>query len=468
MGSFILRTRLEVLSSTLRDVERVMELAQDRAKEIDALKTLLAGPEGVRDLAKRLATRVERSLTDFQENDREAVLQNLTTASRLVQDLATMLEKSQGKIDSLLASPVELSTRRIQERLSTDKPRESIAELKKVLESAGPLTTAWEMEKRLATESEPLFAEYVDLLRGLALRETGIERGICELADRLLDGCDRPGLWKSLAIPSYRGPVEATPANIIHLGFPEWTIWALPLVAHEFGRMMVRENQTLARRVSQVPGAQALTPATLVDVLGDAFAMYTVGPAYACAAVLMRLDPRPAGPGQQAVDDSRARMIFEMLTEAESRAGIGFSFEAVRRPIEQAWLEAVQEAGATPSAEPASADLARLFWDWADQTYYTAKYQPMSWQKAHRLQEALARRIDDQPAGADDAATITTGTGDVRDMLNAAWLFRLRAPGRADAIASGALAAWQQAMPKPQGAAGFAVHGTVQPGGRTS
>lgn len=468
MGSFILRTRLEILSSNLRDVERVMDLAQDRAKEIDALKTLLSGPEGVRDLARRLSTRVERSLTDFEDNDRDSVIQNLTAASRLAQDLSSMLEKSQRKIDSLLAPPLELSTRRIQERLSTDKPKESIAELKKVLESSEPLTSAWEMEKRLATESEPLFAEYVDLLRGLALREAGIERGICELADRLLDGCDRPGIWKSLAIPSYRGPVDATPANIVHLRFPEWTIWALPLAAHEFGRMMVRENQTLARRVSQVPAAQAILPATLIDLLGDAFATYTVGPAYACAAVLMRLDPRPAGPGEQAVDDSRARMILAMLKEAEARAGIGFSFEAVRQPIEQAWLEAVQEAGGRPGAEPALGDLAKLFWDWADQTYVTAKYQPMSWQKAQRLQEALARRVGGQPPGSDDDATLAAGTGDVRDMLNAAWLSRLKAPDQADAIAREALSAWQQAMAKPQKAARFAAQGAVQPGGRTS
>jgi hypothetical protein len=70
---------------------------------------------------------------------------------------------------------------------------------------------AWEeFTKTVYTDSQPLFAEYVDLLSGLALRDTGsgfekFDKDIYRLADDLLSkwASDESVDWGSVTIPAY-------------------------------------------------------------------------------------------------------------------------------------------------------------------------------------------------------------------------------------------------------------------------
>jgi hypothetical protein len=105
----------------------------------------------------------------------------------------------------------------------------------------------WAEYERLAyQDGEPLFGEYVDLLGGLALRNTGIDSGICAMADALIRRLHYVGgrerLYHSVAVPARRGAPERTMARIIRLGFPEWTVWAVPLAAHEYGHVGVADH----------------------------------------------------------------------------------------------------------------------------------------------------------------------------------------------------------------------------------
>ena len=436
MASLILKTRLDILSSNLAAVETVIELVQKRRRDGDALRALLFGKEGVGDLARRLRNRVDKTLTDLRDQEEQSAIQALGEAQGFVQQLTAKLEQAHASIDALLGSPVELSKRRIKERLP-DRATLSIEEVNKARD--------WHKEKELAGKIEPLFSEYVDLLRGLALRETGIERGICELADRLLDGCDRVAgtPWESVAIPSYRGSTELMPAQIVRLAFPEWTIWALPLAAYEFGRIMVNQDAALQRNVDDAIASSLAPRPVLIDCLADAFATYALGPAYACAAVMMRLDPRPVNPGEPALDDPRARMIFEMLREADARAGPGISFDRILAPLERAWSDALTETGAADTATSMK-DFAARFWPWAKQSYVTANYPAQSWLLAEALRDVLEKLINRTPLNSEDAETLTIGSADLRDMLNGAWLLRLDAPEHADAIATEVTRIWRE------------------------
>ena len=469
MPSLILKTRLEILGSNLRAVKDVMDLAKRRGDEIQALKELLFGRGGIRDQTDDVRTKIgqiglELDVDDLKEEPRVAEsLSQLASAAARVETLTESVRACHKALDGLLSARVELSTRRIQEKLET-----SIGECQELLDRSITDETVWADEANLSAKSEPLFEDYVDLLRGLALRESGIERGICELADRLLDGFDRTGTqWRSLAVPSHRRSSDDTPAQIIRLAFPEWTIWALPLAAHEFGRLRVRQESTLSGRVASDVQAGVAGEAILIDSLADAFATYTVGPAYACAAILMRLNPRPVNPGGPAVDDMRARMIFETLKAADRGAGLGVSFAGVLEPLEAAWAEALAEAGATGGAGGAE-DLAAFFWKWAERSYVTAKYQPQSWQKAEKLKDVLDKRMKRLTLSADDEAVMTGALGDVRDMLNASWLFRLQSAGASgdlsDQIATEALAIWQEVNARPKKVARFGSHATAIPG----
>src|SRR5262249_40371373 len=76
-----------------------------------------------------------------------------------------------------------------------------------------------EYSDRLYMSSERLFQEYVDLVSGVALRDTGFDRGIARLAEELL----KPGgtigsfTWNTLTIPAREEALAVTAARIVRL-----------------------------------------------------------------------------------------------------------------------------------------------------------------------------------------------------------------------------------------------------------
>jgi hypothetical protein len=450
----ILKTRLEVLKSNLCEVKTVLLLAERRGQHIEDLRNLLLGREGIKVFESRLSKILERAKVDLNDEELQrnefvkAATDELNAAQATLAQLSANLEKCEENLEALLGSRVELSSREVLQERLTEQADEGIGDLDNLLATIDdgrvPTSTAWAEEERLATSSEPLFAEYVDLLRGLALRESGIESPIWQLADRLLDGCDRvaSARWRSLAVPAFRGSSGLTPGNVIRLGFPEWSIWALPLAAYELGRIVVGQDRRLRAKVDEEVTRQPGQRQVIEDCLADAFATYTVGPAYACAAILMRLNPRPKAAGEPAVDAARVEALFDFLDKADEEAGAGVSFADIRARLETAWQEAATEAGAAAASRAGSqsstpADLSQFFWRWAEQNSVTAKYTPKSWTRAMLWEENLLALLKDEDA-------IDPAGSDVRDVLNAAWLCRLNHPDQTVRIAKAAQRLWER------------------------
>src|SRR5262249_55495130 len=91
------------------------------------------------------------------------------------------------------------------------------------------------------------------------------------------------------------------------------------------------------------------------DCLGDAFATYTMGPAYAFFAILLLLDPSsPFTFGTDNVaDDVRVHAICEMLeymnsNEAELKNP---PYTDVRKELSAAWSDAISQTGAKPEID---------------------------------------------------------------------------------------------------------------------
>lgn len=206
------------------------------------------------------------------------------------------------------------------------------------------LTTANYWRKRRSCEA--LFSEYVDYLRGVAIRSTGFgdDSGTLSdlflLADNLPALWGRPGgrTWKSLAVPSRVEQNASTKAYVLRIGFPEWTIWALPLLQHEFGHVVIKKN----------PDELPVRSRTEAAMLADALAGLVTGPADACAELLLRLDP--AAVGRSTSDDitPRSATILETLRRSADVANDpALSGLAERLKLE--WHDAVESAGGDPS-----------------------------------------------------------------------------------------------------------------------
>src|SRR5262249_35190793 len=108
-------------------------------------------------------------------------------------------------------------------------------------------------------------------------------------------------------------------SSIIRTRFPEFTVWALPIVGHEVGHVVMQELRRLtpdARshsyplvelaakhseayiRVGKKPPhgrararAKALGDTFVRELFGDFFAVYALGASYACSALLVRFEP---------------------------------------------------------------------------------------------------------------------------------------------------------------------------------
>ena len=76
-----------------------------------------------------------------------------------------------------------------------------------------------------------LFADYVDLLSGMVLRDTHLDDEVCAITDDFLAELASP----RLVLPGRRSEMPTMFKDLVKIGFPEWTIWDVPLAAHHTG-----------------------------------------------------------------------------------------------------------------------------------------------------------------------------------------------------------------------------------------
>jgi hypothetical protein len=230
---------------------------------------------------------------------------------------------------------------------------------------------AWARYIGVYAKSQQVFRACMELMGGLALRDKLLDERIYQFADELIASCAEAMLrYGWLTVPAQQEALSRTLARVIHLRFPEWTLWSLPLTAYEYGHVALDEMPELsgfvheeARRLLDLP------PGTRLDdddprlprlaraehqlrvLMNDAFATYVVGPAYACAAILLRLDPVVASAQEHVhpADARRADVVLGMLDrmDAESEAG---PYGPVIARLRGDWDRTVAAAGPAAAA----------------------------------------------------------------------------------------------------------------------
>lgn len=251
------------------------------------------------------------------------------------------------------------------------------------LQTASPDVAAWAKFRSAAEGANSnVFAESVELLGGIALRDVGFDFEICQRADDLIRP-SYPELAGALrAIPGGVRTMARTLERIIGLRFPEWTLWALPFAAHEFWHVAARK-ELHSQLCGEIEAAGKKPEEFLEDpgihlCLADAFATYTMGPAYAYAAVTLLFDPaRPyEAIDQPACDNSRVRGILKMLDcmdEGASDMSSISSYSPVIDELENAWEAAKQQAaGPAEEEEHRRAEEEAGYIDWLVPAMWTA------------------------------------------------------------------------------------------------
>jgi hypothetical protein len=352
MGDLFLRIRVEALERNLRDVRELVNVVGTRSDSIRRLQTLLVSPAASATVDLRRARSAIEQIEGLQRYpdiadvfSKYGLLTQLSAATASLAGLEKALEEAKTETRKLLANVSEtdalLNRDHVRTIFNAGPARDLLGKAIRLSNeikagnngSAGGRAPTWERYRELVGGEDQLslFQEYVDVAAGLSLRGMGMDEHFCAMADWLSD------YWTTVVDLPYMFAIPArteasTIPSIIRLGFPEWTIWALPLFAHEFGRILVEKDdelQLLAESLAAAadPGGTKESAAAEASAdlearearirayLADVFATYVMGPAYACACLLLKLDPLAAGqrPAEQASDLVRAEVVLKTL-----------------------------------------------------------------------------------------------------------------------------------------------------------
>lgn len=270
----------------------------------------------------------------------------------------------------------------------------------------------WGQLAALQAGGKPLQDETLSFLGSILIRRDGRDceprsltgngagPSLCELADRLLaEYEERTGLaWNSRTILG-PGALVDLDTEIIRIRFPDWSLWSLPIVAHEFGHVVARITPLFRHLQQHYPhtlaadeaGAARLA-AQLEELFADVFAAYSCGPAFAAAMIALHFDPLSAHAprGDHPTHQQRVDVICHTL-EAMEAASVGgpddASFAGVAHRLAQLWQESLDSAGtgrepaAPPVLQPAEVAPA-LFQAVAASYRLGAAYERAAWERA--------------------------------------------------------------------------------------
>ena len=382
-GNLVLKTRIALVIRNLQNLQSALDTVKRRRADF---RQVLMFPERTEALIGRLSRALDRlsdACLDRSWEDIDNPLQRLKAElgnlDKEVTDLkapvselrkAVMFDEEEVARTDAVANAVHESLKNAVSDMFGDNLA-NLETLRDKIEAAGREGAAHAEEMRAAWTqysgehykgSERLFQEYVDLVSGVALRDTGFDRGIARLAEDLLKPGQTIGnfTWNTLTIPAREEALAVTAARIVRLGFPEWTIWTLPLTAYELGSDYADSDKKVAERINKL-GAERINKlgkgqAELFVLVADAFATYFLGPAYACAAILMRLNPAEAFSGNRLVA-KRAAIILSALAQMDENArGVENHYAEITSRLAVEWKDALRQTGWNGSVDDEMAD----------------------------------------------------------------------------------------------------------------
>jgi hypothetical protein len=308
----------------------------------------------------------------------------------------------------------------------------------------------WSRTEWCAEQLGGLAAELLPVAEGALARAAGLDKGLCALAQRLLDDLGAITVpWNRIVIPA---PSETTSNRSWVIGLPllDASLWYLPIIVHELGhfaatRIEDQYNQRLGAELLDGSWRKALDVASAdqekrtalrydhaQELFADVFAAYCTGPAFAAALMSRAV---PAGAWETAGDHPSWGARMRAVLRTHSR--LGELVPAVNRNlswivgwITEEWESAQRAAGRAEIPMPLGA-IVDAFTDGAIEvmglTGSTALFQG---EDILETGELLREGIPPD------------GEVDLRTVLNAAWAERLRSREKIATIER-ALAQWR-------------------------
>jgi hypothetical protein len=428
----LLHARIAFVESNLEKIGELMDVVRKRKDRLAATEDLLqASTAQLYAIVERLRGEANRSRTedaDFRRANRlDTLASELSTVADGMSEHRQGLDRTRSVLSVIAqSSPLPFPGMQV-EASEVQCITASLAEIRQSLQDTAPAAAdhrkAWATFKdRVRIQAQDLFAEYVDLLGGLAVRDVGLDKNACAFVEQLFRFYALGPL--PLTIPSRYSVRSRGWGRVMRVGFPEWTIWTLPLVAPDFWLAVGRSRFAGDLERAGVKEEDA----AMQDCLADAFGALTLGPAYAYAAIRLRFDPFTAHNAMTdragrklATDDDRVHAVLTMLRQD----GNPPDFTAIADDLEAQWAEALDQAHPDGAADAGFKDrIATVIGLIAPSLRSPVDAQVGLTAEAWRAFQGWPAKL---LAGEQDQ--IPVAGVELRSVLNAAWIARVRHEG---------------------------------------
>ncbi len=392
----MLRNSLTMVCNAIKELERVRQPASPGPSEESLVRKL---SRAVGDAENKLRAIVE-TITDIDRRKEAVEILNALSTERIEATGAAEVPRRQ--LFALRNTSVGVDLSGYANDLLTD-----LEDIEVTIDAAAGkpedeadllMAEAWRKYRKALAHCHELFVEYIDLVRGVLLRDAGMDQDLCRIADSLIKTWHFAGTaWSSLSIPAEDERPGMSTAQLIRLGFPEWSIWSLPLVAREFGHVFTMKRDRIDTDVLQAAADNIRGEAELRSWAADVFATSVAGSAYPWAAVVLRADP------DAPLDQAR---VAVMLHTMELMRAADQYYE----PLARAWQGAVANPFVLSGEQKAfvSRVKSRIGVDFK------------RWENANVLVDQLTS--EDKPG----EIASTLAAKDLRNVLVAAWQARIR------------------------------------------
>jgi hypothetical protein len=308
------------------------------------------------------------------------------------------------------------------DRLLSARER-ALAGLLRDLDDGVDLEQCWIAYRDVQSGAAPLYRECLAFLEGALARRDGLDEGLCEIADHLLEMLSRlsDARWERFTLLA-DGEFYGEMAEIIRLRFPEVSVWNLPVAAHEFGHFVGPTITAFDDMLEAEGPKRSESWLHLHEQFADVFAVYSLGPSYAFTCLLLRFDPTiDEDDESHPAPAKRAHLVLRALARLSEGKSITRPFRDFTELLESTWRGAREAAGRSPdfaADEIAALDdrLDTLFELIASNLPSRLRYSGSAWLRAQRLADELVDHRDDSKLERDDT---------ILDVLNAAWIARV-------------------------------------------
>jgi hypothetical protein len=270
---------------------------------------------------------------------------------------------------------------------------------------------AWNKFDKLIDECQPLFADYVDFLSGVTLRDYRLDDGVAFQADRVFEAL----AVQRIAMPGRQGHLPTKLSSLAKFQFPEWTVWDVPLAGHHAGLFRCDIGESIIERYRQLHESMFPTDVFAQQLFAEVYASCFVGLAYGYAALLLHLHPRKTERTAETPSAAeRAHVILETLDY------FGTNDPAYSGYVQQLrkWWEVAAAGAATVPADDAEV-LTKFVREMLDKRLADRMrpdpYTPDRWRNATK--DVVTKQDFQAPR-----------QPEVLDQLNAAWHLRITQP----------------------------------------